>query len=52
MALHRLSGTSYMDFDAVGTDVVPVWIDMLQAASVFPPSSLCGYFSCVYVYLF
>ena len=48
MALHRLSGISYMDFDRFGADVVPVWIDMLQAASVFPPSSLCGNFSCVY----
>ena len=46
MALHRLLGIGYMDFDA---DVVPVWIDMLQAASVFSPSSLCGNFSCPYV---
>ena len=45
----RLSGISFRDSVAGGADVVPVWIDMLQAASVFPPSSLCGDFSCVYV---
>ena len=46
--MHRLSGVSYIDFDTVGA-VFPVWIDMLQAASVFSPSSLCGDFSCIYV---
>ena len=49
MALHQLSGISFGDFVAGGADVVPVWIDMLQAASVFPPSSLCGDFSYVYM---
>ena len=48
MGLHRLSGISVGDFVADGADVVPVWIDMLQAASVFPPSSSCGDFSYVY----
>ena len=39
-------GESMTDFPTL--DIVPVWTDMLQAASAFSPSSFCGACSCVH----